>query len=105
VTIVVASYYALFATMAGSGSALASESVVVLLFIIASVLGFKRNMWVIVGALCAHGALDSVHARLIANPGVPGWWPAFCLAYDLTAGCYLGLLLSGRMPLAFRSSR
>jgi hypothetical protein len=103
VTIVVASYYALFATMAGSTAALSSESAVILLFLFASVLGFKKNMWIIAGALCAHGVLDSIHSHLIANPGVPPWWPAFCMAYDLTAGCYLGVLLV-RSPNASRSS-
>lgn len=103
VTIVVASYYALFAAMAGSGAALGSESAVILLFVLAAVLGFKRSMWVVAGALCAHGALDSIHGFVIANPGVPEWWPAFCGAYDITAGCYLGVLLA-RSPNASRPS-
>jgi hypothetical protein len=33
---------------------------------------------------------------VISNPGVPGWWPMFCLAYDVTAGVYLGWLLKTR---------
>lgn len=32
--------------------------------------------------------------RWIANPGVPPWWPIFCLAYDVTAGGYLAVLLA-----------
>lgn len=94
VTLVVAHYYVLFAVMGDSASALRSESVVMLLFLVAAALGFRRNMWVVVGALCAHGGLDSVHSQLIANPGVPAWWPGFCLAFDVTAGGYLALLLS-----------
>ncbi len=31
--------------------------------------------------------------RLIVNPGVPAWWPAFCLAYDGVAATYLAFLL------------
>ena len=101
VTIIVGSYYVLFAVMGGSASALDIESAVSLIFVLAAVLGFKRNMWVVVGALCGHGVLDSVHAQLIANPGVPVWWPAFCLAYDVTAGGYLALRLrtAGRVPI------
>jgi len=86
VTIVIASYYALFAVIAQSAPALTHESMVLLLFLFASVLGLKRNMWIVVGALCAHEILDAAHGRLIANPGVPSWWPSFCLAYDVTAG-------------------
>jgi len=93
-TIVIASYYALFAVMAGATSALSVESVVILLFLFVSVLGFKLNLWVVVAALCGHGVFDFFHAHLIANPGVPVWWPTFCLAYDVTAGGYLALLLS-----------
>ena len=34
---------------------------------------------------------------LVANPGVPDFWPAFCGAYDVTAAAYLAwLLASGR---------
>jgi hypothetical protein len=105
VTIVVASYYALFAAMAGGGSVLGSESAVALLFLLASVLGFKKNMWVIVGALCAHGVFDSIHGQLIVNPGVPWWWPRFCLTYDLATGCYLALLLRRSPQRAWPSPR
>jgi hypothetical protein len=94
VTIVVASYYVLFAVMGGSAASVRSEGVVMLLFVVASALGFRRNMWVVAAALCGHGLLDSVHSSLITNPGVPAWWPPFCGAYDVTAGCYLALLLS-----------
>jgi hypothetical protein len=92
-TIVIASYYALFAVMAGTASALGVESVVILLFLFVSVLGFRLNLWLVVGALCGHGVFDFIHAHLIANPGVPVWWPRFCLSYDVTAGAYLAVLL------------
>jgi hypothetical protein len=32
------------------------------------------------------------HGQLIANPGVPAWWPAFCSAYDGVAAGYLAYL-------------
>lgn len=92
-TIVIASYYALFAVMGGTSRALGIESVVLLLFLSASVLGFRVNLWVVVGALCGHGVFDFLHPDLIANRGVPEWWPRFCLAYDVTAGGYLAVLL------------
>jgi hypothetical protein len=80
--------------MAGATRAFSIESVVILLFLLVVVLGFKRNLWVVVGALCGHGVFDFFHAHLIANPGVPVWWPRFCLTYDVTAGAYLAVLLS-----------
>ena len=92
-TIVVASYYALFAVMGESAAALGRESTVILLFVLAAGVGFKRSLWVVAVALCAHGVFD-FHAGLIENPGVPGWWPPFCGAYDVTAGAYLAVLLS-----------
>jgi hypothetical protein len=94
VTIVVASYYTLFAVMGGSTKALAIESFPLLVFLAAAIVGFKADLRVVVVALCAHGAFDFVHGRWIANPGVPSWWPMFCLAYDVTAGGYLAILLA-----------
>ena len=41
VTIVIASYYALFAVMAGSTNALAVESVAMMVFLTAAIVGFK----------------------------------------------------------------
>ena len=103
VTIVVASYYGLFAVMGGSATALGIESAVMLLFLVASALAFKRNLWIVAAALFGHGVFDFVHARLIANPGVPAWWPGFCLAYDVTTAGYLAVLLSrSRTPVGPR---
>ena len=93
VMIVIASYYALFAVMGGSMQALLVESLVIAVFVGASIAGLKRSLWLVVGALATHGMFDFVHGRLIANPGVPLWWPNFCLAYDLVAAAYLALLL------------
>ena|SRR5687767_5604752 len=94
VTVVVASFYILFAVMGGSGRALGAESAVAVLFVVAAVVGFKLNLWVVATALFVHGVFDAFHAHLIANPGVPSWWPRFCLAYDVAAAAYLAVLLS-----------
>jgi hypothetical protein len=93
VTIVVASYYALFAVMGASTNALMLESVVGALFLAAAVAGFRSSLWIVVLALAAHGVFDLAHSRIISNPGVPAWWPAFCLTYDVTAAAYLAWLL------------
>lgn len=89
VTLVVASYYALFAVMGGSHGALVLETLAGVVFVAAAVAGFKGSLWLVVIALAAHGIFDLTHAALISNPGVPSWWPAFCMTYDVTAAAYL----------------
>ena len=101
VTIVIASLYALFAVMGASTNALLLESVAGAVFIAAAALGFRSSLWVVALALAAHGVFDLAHSRVISNPGVPAWWPAFCLTYDLTAAAYLAWLLRiGRIRAA-----
>ena len=90
---VIAALYDLFAVMGESTRALLAESAVTAVFLLAVALGFKRDLRIIVVALFAHGAFDFLHGNLIQNPGVPAWWPMFCLAYDATAGSCLAALL------------
>ena len=90
---VVATYYALFAIMAGSTRALLGEAVPIAVFLLAAGTGFKKGLWWVVIGLVAHGLFDFVHRDLISNPGVPAWWPGWCLSYDVTAGAYLAFLL------------
>jgi hypothetical protein len=93
-TIVIASYYALFAVMGGSTHALILESLIGLAFLATAVSGFKSSLWLVAAALVGHGIFDLVHGSVISNPGVPRWWPQFCLTYDLTFAVYLAWLLS-----------
>jgi hypothetical protein len=92
VLIVVASYYVLFAIMSGSTSAVLTESIVMAAFVAAAVTGFKTSRWIIIAGLAAHGVMDSFHGAIIDNPGVPSWWPAWCLAYDVGAAAGLAWL-------------
>ncbi len=93
VLVVVASYYGLFAVMSGSTQALVLESAVMGLFVAMTVLGFRRNLWIVAAGLFAHGVSDSFHGDLIPNPGVPQWWPGFCMAIDVVLAAYLAWLL------------
>jgi len=93
VLIVIASYYVLFATMSESVQTVISESIVMTGFLIAAVVGFKSSPWIVVAALAGHGILDAFHGSVVENSGVPIWWPAFCLAYDLGAAVSLAWLL------------
>ncbi len=95
--IVIASYYGLFAVMGGSTMALMTESIVIVACVVISILGFKLNLWFVVAALFAHGVFDFIHAGLIPNPGVPAWWPGFCLTYDIAAAGYLAWILKSRL--------
>jgi hypothetical protein len=93
VLIVIASYYVLFAVMIGSIETVVLESAVMAVFVIAAVAGFKGSAWITVAALAGHGLQDAVHGHIVANAGVPAWWPAWCLAYDVGAAGALAWLL------------
>ena len=88
ILLIVASYYDLFAVM-GGGAALGWETGVAFAFALASIIGFRMNLWIVVAALVGHGVFDLAHGQLIENAGVPAWWPMFCLGYDVAAGAYL----------------
>jgi hypothetical protein len=93
VLIVVAHYYVLFAVMGQSTQALIIELIAMALFLAVAIAGFKLNPWIAVVGLAAHGMFDSIHHQLIANPGVPSWWPGFCLSYDIGLAVILGIYM------------
>ena len=95
VLVVVASYYDLFAVMAG-GAALIPETIGFVLFAAAAAIGFRTSLWLVVAGLAGHGVFDLLHHALVENPGVPTWWPIWCLAYDVAAAaCLAALLVKG----------
>jgi hypothetical protein len=100
--IVVATYYILFAVVGSSrpALALALESLMAGAFLALAVAGFKKNLWLIVAALAGHGVFDFFHHLFIQNPGVPVWWPGFCLSFDVLAGGFLAMLLMRRAGFA-----
>src|SRR4051794_34735590 len=83
VLIVVAHYYILFAVTGGSRQALIAESLAATIFLLVAVVGFKTSLWWVAAALVGHGIFDFFHAGLITDPGVPVWWPGFCMAFDV----------------------
>jgi hypothetical protein len=86
--------------MGNSTSALAIESAVAGTFVVLAVVGFKKNLWLVVAALAGHGIFDFFHHLIIQNPGVPMWWPGFCLSFDILAGGFLAVLLLRRSGFA-----
>ena len=51
--------------------------------------------------MTARGVFDALHDQVITNPGVPAWWPQFCLSYDVMAAGYLASLLLRRVVPAY----
>lgn len=98
VLIVVASFYVLFAVMGGSTWALVVELVVMSAFMVVAVAGFKRNLWLVVAGIAAHGVMDFFfHGRIVDNAGMPAWWPAFCGSFDIAMpACLIWLSSTGR---------
>lgn len=93
ILIVIASYYLLFAAIAGSVQTAAFEVIGMSVFLVVAVLGFKVSSWWAVLGLLAHGVFDFTHGMFIDNAGVPSWWPAFCLSIDVVLSAGLGFLL------------
>src|SRR5207237_67779 len=69
--------------------ALAVESVTVVMFVFTAIAGFKWNLRRVVRArpLRPHSRQSD------CQPGVPVWWPLFCLRFDDVAGAYLATLI------------
>lgn len=67
-TIVIASYYGLFAVIGGSLHALILESVGIVAFLLLSLIGFRFTLWCVVAALAAHGVFDWFHGRSNRGP-------------------------------------
>src|SRR3954468_10951643 len=96
VLIVVGAYYVLFAAMAASQRTLVFEILVASGFLLFAIIGYKRSFWVVAFGLAGHGLFDLVHRFLFENPGVPRWWPGFCMACDVTLGGWVALRLLER---------
>jgi hypothetical protein len=97
VLVVVALYYILFAAMGESARALRLESIQLAVFAGIAVVGFRSSLWWVVAGLAGHGVFDLAHGYLVANPGVPRWWPGFCMAADVVLAAFLAGLLYRRV--------
>lgn len=101
VMIVIAAYYVLFAAMGAAMNVLILETVAAGVFALLAVVGFKTRLWLVVAALAGHGVFDFFHHLIIENPGVPEWWPGFCLAADVAIAAYLAVLIRVRPGLTY----
>jgi hypothetical protein len=94
--IVIAAYYVLFATMGGE-QALPGELIAATFFVVVAIVGFRTSLWWAAAGIAGHGIFDwVVHPRLIVNPGMPVFWPAFCASIDVALGVLIAILLLRR---------
>lgn len=91
--IVIASYYCLYAVLGGSNTALVNESIIATLFVVIAAVGFRTNLWIVAAGIVGHGVMDIFHHLFIENPGLPTWWPMFCMSIDIVVGAYMALML------------
>jgi hypothetical protein len=102
--IVIAAYYVLFSTMGGA-EALPAELVAATMFAAIAIIGFRTSLWWVAAGITGHGLFDwVVHPHLIANPGMPVFWPAFCGSIDVALGVLIAILL-WRRDVPARGSR
>lgn len=103
VLIVVASYSVLFAVIGGSPGVLVKELLIMAGFTVVAVAGFKSSLWLVAIGLFGHGVFDAVHGEMFANPGMPAWWPPFCMAYDVGAAVLMAVFVNLRTPARTRA--
>lgn len=91
VLIVIAWLYVLFAAIDGHLAVIVPEAAAALVFSVVAIAGYKQSVWWLVAGYALHGGWDLFHDQIIANAGVPVWWPEFCLGYDGAVAVYLGI--------------
>jgi len=67
-------------------------------------IALAAGLLLVAAALAGHGIYDSFHHLLIHDPGVPVWWPGFCMSFDVLAGAFLAMLLLRRRPGSQRAA-
>ncbi len=97
ILVIIASYYILFAILGDSTSALVGETAIAIIFSAVALFGALRFPLLVGIGIAAHGLFDLVHHFIIENPGLPPWWPGFCMSIDLLLGVWvIGLFRSRR---------
>jgi hypothetical protein len=86
--LVIASFYVVFAIAALSPGAVVDELIWVGVFAVLAGAGYRTSLWIVVVAIAGHGVFDMLHGA-VPRPGVPAWWPGFCLGYDMVAATWL----------------
>jgi hypothetical protein len=89
----------------GGTEALPAELIAATVFVVIAVIGFRTSLWWVAAGIAGHGLLFDwgVHPHLIANRGMPAFWPAFCGSIDIALGALIAILLFCRAIPARRS--
>ncbi|MEP0203569.1 MAG: hypothetical protein ABJ084_04905 [Halioglobus sp.] len=86
-------WYMLFGVLALDGKAITLELLVGLPYLITAYVTWRMrsSMTLIVLGIAwlSHGFYDYYHDVFFVNPGVFGWYPAFCAVVDMAVGSYL----------------
>jgi hypothetical protein len=69
-------------------------------FVALAVIGFRTRLWLVALAIAGHGVFDAVHHLFIDNPGMPPWWPAFCMTADFIIGGVLAVQIARRQRIS-----
>lgn len=102
VLIVVAHYYVLFSSLGDTPANVLIELAPFALFSFLAVLAYRTSLWIIVFSLAAHGLFDFLHPLLTSSTAVPGSWPKFCLAFDVTAAAALAVFMMEKRHQGFQ---
>jgi hypothetical protein len=94
--LVIGSYYILFAVIGGATDDLRTELLIYLPFAALAIAGFRTSLWLVAAGLAGHGLFDLFYPTLVAGQGVPQYWPAFCMTYDVVAAACLAALIVWR---------
>ena len=103
VLVIIASYYLLFAIQGASPNVLVWEMVVALAFSLVAVFGALRFPLLVGVGIVGHGLFDLLHPAIIHNPGVPTWWPSFCMSLDVVLGLWVISLARSRRTHSLRT--
>lgn len=86
-------FYWAFAVYGSDNTALISEIVIGMGFLITAYLAYRLGnlfgLFLLAVAYIGHAVYDTFHSLLFLNPGAPLWWPEFCGSVDVFIGIYL----------------
>lgn len=85
ILIAIATFYVVFAIENGDGSSILFNGLIAGAFAFAALYGYVKSLWVVAGALVAHGIFDLIYGQYVSNPA-PTWWPVFCTVIDVVFG-------------------
>lgn len=88
-TAAIAAFYPVFAVGRG-WDVFAFHAAAAFLFVVLAILGARKSLWWIVGAMATHGAFDVLDGVRAPDPS-PGWWGPFCLGIDLAIAAALAI--------------